>query len=37
MNYLDISHAEPLAFFYPEAATSSLRQRFEDPESGGSR
>lgn len=33
-NYLDISHAEPLAFFYPEAAARSLRERFENPERG---
>ena len=37
VNYLDISPAEPPAFFYPEAAASSLRPRFENPESGGAR
>jgi hypothetical protein len=37
VNYLDISPAEPPAFFYPEAAVSSLRPRFENPESGGAR
>jgi hypothetical protein len=37
VNYFEISHAEPLAFFYPEAATRSLREPFEDSERGGSR
>lgn len=37
MNYLDVSHAESLAFFYPEEAVKSLRERFEDLQRGGSR
>jgi hypothetical protein len=37
VNYFEISHAEPLAFFYPEPAARGLRERFEDPERRGPR
>jgi UDPglucose--hexose-1-phosphate uridylyltransferase len=37
MNYLDVSRAGSLAFFYPEEAAKSLRERFEDLQRGGSR
>ena len=34
INYFEISHAESLAFFYPEAAARRLRARFGEPEKG---
>ena len=37
VNYFEISHAESLAFFYPEAAARGLRERFQDSERGGLR
>jgi UDPglucose--hexose-1-phosphate uridylyltransferase len=37
VNYFEVSHAESLAVFYPEAAARGLRERFDDSERGGSR
>lgn len=37
VNYFEISHAESLAFFYPEAAANGLRGRLSGPEGGSSR
>jgi UDPglucose--hexose-1-phosphate uridylyltransferase len=36
VNYFETSHAESLAFFYPEAAARGLRERFQNPVGGGS-
>jgi UDPglucose--hexose-1-phosphate uridylyltransferase len=35
VNYFEISHAESLAFFYPEAAARGLRERFQNQEREG--